>query len=87
MQNLMITRKIKFVPKFGTSQITGDMIPKRLRCRGEVKYAKRKKDRKSMSFFQYITKKIRLNKKVETKEKKGIDDGRVGRDYGISEQV
>ena len=48
---------------------------------------KRKKDRKSMSFFQYITKKIRLNKKVETKEKKGIDDGRVGRDYGISEQV
>lgn len=23
MQNLMITRKIKFVPKFGTSQITG----------------------------------------------------------------
>lgn len=32
---------------------------------------KRKKDRKSMSFFQYITKKIRLNKKVETKEKKG----------------
>ena len=48
---------------------------------------KRKKDRKSMSFFQYITKKIRLNKKVETKEKKGTDGGRVGRDYGISEQV
>ena len=48
---------------------------------------KRKKDRKSMSFFQYITKKIRLNKKVETKEKKGTDDGRGGRDYGISEQV
>lgn len=40
MQNLMITRKIKFVPKFGTLQIIGDMIPERLRCRGEVKYAK-----------------------------------------------